>query len=80
VDWRELLIAVLVLVAAFPLLRLWTWCLSDLFGDAALDTASRGTWALALLVLNLPASLAYVAIGPGRDRWDPRILWWPWIR
>jgi hypothetical protein len=40
----------------------------------------RTQWLVALLFLSDVFIPAYVSVGPGRERWDPRMLWWPWKR
>ena len=80
-DLASLLAAVLIFVIALPVLRIWAWCFADLFGaSSSLDPAITAMWALTLLTLSLIAIPAYATIGPGRDRWDPSMLWWPWKR
>lgn len=79
-DLARLLVAVPVLLVALPLLRIWAWCVADAIGAAGLDATTTGFWAVALLFFNIVAIPAYVLFGPGRERWDPQMLWWPWKR
>ena len=58
----------------------WAWCVADLLRDDAVDSSVRTQWLVALLFLSVVFIPAYVSVGPGRERWDPRMLWWPWKR
>jgi hypothetical protein len=42
--------------------------------------AARSRWLVLLLLVSVLAIPMYVDSGPGRERWDPRTLWWPWKR
>jgi hypothetical protein len=75
-----LLLAVLVCVLLLPFVHAWAWCVADLLRDDAVDSSVRTQWLVALLFLSVVFIPAYVSVGPGRERWDPRMLWWPWKR
>jgi hypothetical protein len=76
-----ILVAVLTLMVALPFVRVWAWCLADLVHSVAdFNTPTKAQWLVALLVFSVFAIPAYTIFGPGKERWDPRMLWWPWIR
>ena len=80
-PWSALLTAVLVIVIALPVIRIWAWCVADLLRNAVPgDTANTALWLVMLIAFNVVGIILYVGIGPGRDRWDPDMLWWPWKR
>ena len=72
-------VAALACCLVLPFLNAWAWCLRDLRRDYTLDSSARAQWLGALLLLSVVAIPLYVS-GPGRERWDPRSLWWPWKR
>lgn len=74
------LLAGLVCCLALPFLHAWAWCLADLRHHATLDASARARWLGALLLMSVLAVPMYVGTGPGRERWNPRMLWWPWKR
>jgi hypothetical protein len=75
-----LLLALVVCVVALPFLHAWAWCFADLRRDRTLDQTARSQWLFALVVLSVVAIPVYVSSGPGKERWNPRLLWWPWKR
>ena len=79
-GYAPLFAAVLVMVLLLPLVRVWAWCLVDLRDDSAIDQSTRAQWLMMLILLSVVAIPAYVTVGPGRERWDARMLWWPWRR
>ena len=49
----------------------------DLRRDRSRDASARSQWLFALIVFSVVAIPMYVSSGPGKERWDPRLLWWP---
>ena len=74
-----ILVGVLACGLALPYLHAWAWCLADVRREHMLDSSARAQWFGALLLLSVVAIPLYVS-GPGRERCDPRSLWWPWKR
>jgi hypothetical protein len=75
------LVVVLTAVLVLPFVRVWAWCLADVVHCAAdFGTPNKAQWLVALLLFSVFAIPAYVTFGPGRERWDPRMMWWPWKR
>jgi hypothetical protein len=80
-DAFGLIVAVaLACCLILPYIHAWAWCLTDLRRDATLDPPARSQWLVMLILLSVVAIPMYVSGGPGRERWDPRMLWWPWKR
>jgi hypothetical protein len=69
-------ISLTVLACVAFVVRLVVWCLVDLSRHGWDVTSSeRQLWIAALVLLGAISVMAYVSIGPGRDRWDRRFLW-----
>jgi len=80
-DALGLIVAVaLVCCLVLPYLHAWAWCLADLRRHTSLEPPARSQWLVMLILLSVVAIPMYVSNGPGRERWDPRMLWWPWRR
>jgi hypothetical protein len=74
-----IVVAALACCLVLPLLNALAWCLGDLRRDSMVDSSARAQWLGALLLLSVVAIPMHVS-GPGRKRWNPRTLWWPWRR
>jgi hypothetical protein len=80
VDLGYIAVAAVVCCLVLPFLHTWAWCLADLRRDTALEPAARSQWLGMLILMSVVAIPMYVSSGPGRERWDPGMLWWPWKR
>jgi hypothetical protein len=79
-DLGYIVVAAVVCCLLLPFVHAWAWCLADLRRDTTLEPPARSRWLVLLLLVSVLAIPMYVNSGPGRGRWDPRTLWWPWKR
>ena len=71
-----ILFSAAILTCVAFVVRLVVWCLVDLDHHTwDITPEERQVWIVALIFLSVVAVMAYVSVGPGRWRWDPRFLW-----